>query len=150
MNSECLFTKSDILFSGRREFVLPLGNFFESASQVYINFNNKFLPICTSQIIKSDYNSLRLHWLKYPKKIFGKINNKMVLKSFDVKKLTQMNESQILEINKKYEYEEATGGSDEIIFSSEQLFARYLNINNIVCKNHDKFIGALIQSRIES
>ena len=59
MNTDCLFAKSDLIFSGRREYFLPLGNFFEAASQIYANFNHKFLPICTSQIINSDFDSYR-------------------------------------------------------------------------------------------
>ena len=149
MQEDCLFAKSDISFSGRREFFLPLCNFFEAASQVYINFNNRFLPICTSQIINSDYDSYRLHWLKYPKKIIGNINHKIVLKSFDIKNLITRHENQILEMNKRLENQELTQAYTNDKFSSEQIFARYLNLNNIVCKNHEKFIGALIDQRVK-
>ena len=149
MKEDCLFAKSDISFSGRREFFLPLCNFFEAASQVYINFNNRFLPICTSQIINSDYDSYRLHWLKYPKKIIGNINHKIVLKSFDIKNLITRHENQTLEMNKKLENQELTQAHNDDKFSSEQIFARYLNMNNIACKSHDKFTGALITSRFK-
>ena len=149
MKENCLFARSDITYSGKREFVLPLGNFFESASQVLSNYNNKFMPICTSQIINSDYDSYRLHWLKYPKKIINKINHKVVLSAFNVKQIIEKNESKILEMNKNLNNQELTNDSDKDKFSSEQIFARYLNINNITCKAHEKFAGALLKSRMD-
>ena len=51
-------------------------------------------------------------------------------------------------MNKKLENQELTQAYNDDKFSSEQIFARYLNLNNIICKNHEKFIGALIDQRV--
>ena len=149
MNENCLFARSDLSFSGRREYFLPLGNFFESASQVYINFNKKLLPICTSQIINSDYNAYRFHWLKYPKEIIKKIDHKFILKAFDIKNTVSNKENKFLQANKLFEENESsnTYDAENEIFSTEEIFARYLNMNNIACKSHVKFAGALMSNR---
>ena len=151
MNENCLFARSDLSFSGRREYFLPLGNFFESASQVYINFNKKLLPICTSQIINSDYDAYRFHWLKYPKEIIKYIDHKFILKAFDIKNIILKKENKILEANKLFKENKSsnTYEAEDEIFSTEEIFARYLNMNNITCKSHSKFAGALISTRFK-
>ena len=70
-NENCLFSQSDLHFSGRREFFLPLKNFYEFAEWSYLNdFHNlKYMPINPTQIINSDPGSTRFAWLKFPKKI---------------------------------------------------------------------------------
>ena len=149
LNEDSLFAKSDLTYSGRREFFLPLSNFFEASSQVYLNFNKKFLPICTSQIINSDYDSYRFHWLKYPKKIIKNINHKYIFEAFKIQKNIKHYENEILEANKNFDKIKTTSSYNEEdeVFSTEEMFARYLNMNNISCKSHNKFTGALITNR---
>ena len=149
LNEDSLFAKSDLMYSGRREFFLPLGNFFEASSQVYLNFNKKFLPICTSQIINSDYDAYRFHWLKYPKNIIKTIDHKYIFEAFKIQKNIKNYENKILESNKNFDKIKTTNSytEEDEIFSTEEMFARYLNMNNIACKAHNKFTGALIADR---
>ena len=63
--------------------------------------------------------------------------------------MTIKKEHDILTLNNHYENQDHTNNylKEDPIFSSEQIFARYLNINNIVCKSHEKFLGSLYEER---
>ena len=70
-NENYLFLQSDLHYSGRREFFLPLRNFYDFAEWSYLNdFHNlSYMPINPTQIKKSDPGSTRFAFLKFPKKI---------------------------------------------------------------------------------
>lgn len=143
-NEEYLFAESDLHFSGRREFFLPLKNFYHFSEWAYkVDFHNlKYMPINPYQIINSDPGAFRFNWLKYPKKIVetenrrptGEYIHQKILKNFE----------QALKYKFKYKDEvKNTGGHD--YFATEQSFALFLNLTGIPCKTHEKYLGYIIQ-----
>lgn len=142
-NQEYLFAQSDLHFSGRREFFLPLRGFYDFSEWAYkSDFHNlDYMPINPSQIINSDPGATRFNWLKYPKKIVetterrpsGEFIYKKIFKNF--KKAIEYKYNTQDEMKK-------TGGQD--YFATEQSFALFLNLAGIPCKTHPKFLGFIM------
>jgi len=142
-NQEYLFAQSDLHYSGRREFFLPLRNFYEFSEWAYrSDFHNlDYMPINPSQIINSDPGATRFNWLKYPKKIVetterrpsGEFIYKKIFKNFK--------EAIEYKFNTQDEMKK-TGGQD--YFATEQSFALFLNLAGIPCKTHPKFLGFIM------
>ena len=68
---DCLFSQSDLHFSGRREFFLPLRNFYNFAEWCYRNdFHNlEYIPVNPTQILNSDPGATRFALVKISKEI---------------------------------------------------------------------------------
>ena len=146
-NENCLFAKSDILFSGRREFFIPLMGVFEFSNWMYLsNFQNlEYLPINPYQIKESDFGSFKFNWLKLPSKVVGKNLHSKVSAEL-IKKKVENNFEKFLKFYPKLgeEYKEAAGKG---YFPSEQSFAHFINLSGIRCKTHFKFSGHLMHER---
>lgn len=143
-NEEYLFSQSDLNFSGRREFFLPLKNYYEFAEWTYFNdFHNiKYLPINPTQIIKSDPGATRFNWLQYPEKIIGKTRTLRPSGDYIRKKIIKKYNKFLrykLKVNDKIK---GSGGQD--YFASEQSFALFLNLIGTPCKTHYKYTGYLM------
>ena len=149
-NEDCLFTYSDILFSGRREFFLPLKNLFTISEEVYFNNKDYFIPINYSQILNSDIDAVRTNWFPYPKHILKDHNpspyyenSENLYNNIKEKKNELIKFNQNKEIH-DYKLTEALGHHE---MPSELIFARFLNLSGIVCKKHNKFSGKLLDTR---
>ena len=144
-NENYLFSQSDLHFSGRREFFLPLKNFYEFAEWSYLNdFHNlKYMPVNPTQIINSDPGSTRFAWLKFPKKIVETLDTRPSSEYLH-QKINKNYEDAL-----KYKYDEKdefklTGAADYP--PTEQSFASYLNLLGVPCKTHLKFLGFIMNN----
>jgi len=143
-NEEYLFAQSDLNFSGRREFFLPLKNYYEFAEWTYFNdFHNiKYLPINPRQIIRSDPGATRFNWLQYPEKIIGRTKTHRPSGEYIRKKIIK-NYDKILRYKfKANDRFKETGGQG--YFASEQSFALFLNLIGTPCRTHFKYTGYLM------
>ena len=149
-NEECLFSQSDLNFSGRREFFLPLQNYYEFAEWSYFNnFHNlQYMPVNPYQIIKSDPGATKYNWLMFPREIIGK--TKITKPSGEyIKNMINKN----FKTSLKYKFKvndkmKETAGNG--FFPSESSFALFLNLIGTVCKTHTKFIGHIIPNQKEN
>ena len=142
-NEEYLFAFSDLNFSGRREFFLPLRSYYDFAEWCYANdFHNlEYMPINPTQIINSDPGSTRYNWLKYPKDIVetidtrpsGEYIQKKIIKNYDYALKYKF------KVNDEFKL---TGARD--YFPSEQSFSLFLNLAGIPCKTHFKYAGFIM------
>jgi hypothetical protein len=142
-NEEFLFSYSDLNFSGRREFFLPLRNFYDFSEWSYQNdFHNlEYMPINPTQIINSEPGATRFNWLKYPKEIVETLNTKPSGEYIREKIIKNYANSL------KYKFKvtdkfKLTGGRD--YYASEQSFSLFLNLAGIPCKNHFKYAGYIM------
>tara|TARA_B110000967_G_C18850963_1_gene544586 strand:+ start:569 stop:1639 length:1071 start_codon:yes stop_codon:yes gene_type:complete len=142
-NEDCLFSQSDLHFSGRREFFLPLKNFYDFGEWCYQNdFHNlDYMPINPTQILNSDPGATRFAYLKYPKEIV-ETSVRRPSSEFIHNKIKE-NYTNAL----KYKYKPSdefklTGSQD--FFPTEQSFAWFLNLLGIPCKTHLKFSGFIM------
>lgn len=149
-NEECLFSQSDLNFSGRREFFLPLQNYYEFAEWSYFNnFHNlQYIPVNPYQIIKSDPGATKYNWLMFPKEIIGKTKTTKPSGEY-IKNMINKN----FKTSLKYKFKvnnkmKETAGNG--FFPSESSFALFLNLIGIVCKTHTKFIGHIIPNQKEN
>ena len=140
-----LFSQSDLHYSGRREFFLPLRNFYDFAEWSYLNdFHNlNYMPINPTQIKKSDPGSTRFAYLKFPKKIVETLERRPT--SEYVHKKVKKNYEQAL----RYKFKDSdefklTGSAD--FPATEQSLAWYLNLLGIPCKTHLKFLGFIMHN----
>ena len=140
-----LFSQSDLHYSGRREFFLPLRNFYDFAEWSYLNdFHNlNYMPINPTQIKKSDPGSTRFAFLKFPKKIVETLERRPT--SEYVHKKIKKNYEQAL----RYKFKDSdefklTGSAD--FPATEQSLAWYLNLLGIPCKTHLKFLGFIMHN----
>jgi len=142
-NEDYLFAQSDLHFSGRREFFLPLRNFYDFAEWAYANdFHNlDYMPINPTQIIKSDPGATRFSWLKYPKDIVETLDNRPTSEFIHNKIKKNYNKALKYKFKVNDEFK-LTGGKD--YFPTEQSFALFLNITGIPCKTHLKFVGFIM------
>ena len=145
-NEDYLFAQSDLNFSGRREFFLPLKNFYDFSEWSYQNdFHNlDYMPINPTQIIKSDPGSTKFALLKFPVEIA----------ETDSRRPT----SELIHRNIKKNYHKAMRykynsndkfkltGSPEYV-ATEQSLAWFLNLIGIPCKTHLKYTGFLMPNR---
>jgi hypothetical protein len=142
-NQNNLFAFSDLCFSGRREFFLPLKSFYDFAEWSYVNdFHNlDYMPINPTQIINSDPGATRFNWLKYPSEIVettdsrpsGEYIQKKIIKNYDNALKYKF------KINDEFK---STGGKG--FFASEQCFSLFLNLAGIPCKTHFKYAGYIM------
>ena len=142
-NEEYLFAYSDLNFSGRREFFLPLRSYYDFAEWSYANdFHNlEYMPINPTQIINSEPGATRFNWLKYPKDI---------VETFDARPSGEYIQKKIkknYDIALKYKFKatdefKSTGGKG--YFASEQSFSLFLNLAGIPCKTHFKYTGYIM------
>jgi len=149
-NEDCLFTYSDILFSGRREFFLPLMNLFTVAEEVYFNNKDYFIPINYSQILDSDINAIRSNWFPYPKNILKDHNPSPYYENSEqLHSYIKLKKNELIEFNQNKDISNQklteTIGHPEM--PSELIFARFLNLSGIICKKHNKFSGKLLDTR---
>ena len=142
-NEEYLFAYSDLNFSGRREFFLPLRSYYDFAEWSYENdFHNlEYMPVNPTQIINSEPGATRFNWLKYPKDI---------VETFDTRPSGEYIQKKIkknYDIALKYKFKatdefKLTGGKG--YFASEQSFSLFLNLAGIPCKTHFKYTGYIM------
>ena len=145
-NENYLFSQSDLHFSGRREFLLPLKNFYDFSEWCYQNdFHNlDYMPINPTQIVKSDPGSTKFALLKFPEKIVetdsrrpsSNLIHKNLVKNYKNAMEYKYNSSDKFKLT----------GSPEYV-ATEQSFAWFLNLLGIPCKTHLKYAGFLMDSR---
>ena len=142
-NEEYLFAFSDLNFSGRREFFLPLRSYYDFAEWSYSNdFHNlEYLPINPTQIMKSEPGATRFNWLKYPKEIVETFN-KRPSGEYIKKKLIKNYDNAMKYKFKASDEFKLTGGQN--YFPSEQSFSLFLNLAGIPCKTHFKYTGYIM------
>ena len=140
---DCLFSQSDLHFSGRREFFLPLRNFYNFAEWCYRNdFHNlEYIPVNPTQILVSDPGATRFAWLKYPKEIV-ETSDKRPTSEFIHNKIKKNYEKLFHYKFKPSDEFKLTGSED--YFATEQSFAWYLNLIGIKCKTHLKYSGFIM------
>jgi len=145
-NENYLFSHSDLHFSGRREYILPLKNFYDFSEWCYQNdFHNlNYMPINPTQIIKSDPGSTKFAFLKFPEKIV-ETDSRRPTSNFIHKNLVKNYKHAM-----KYKYNSndtfKLTGSPEYV-ATEQSFAWFLNLLGIPCKTHLKYAGFLMDNR---
>jgi len=142
-NEEYLFAYSDLNFSGRREFFLPLRSYYDFAEWCYANdFHNlEYMPVNPTQIINSDPGATRFSWLKYPKDIVKTLDTRP--SSEYIRKKIKENYDNALKYKFKATDEfKLTGGKG--YFASEQSFSLFLNLAGIPCKTHFKYTGYIM------
>lgn len=142
-NEEYLFAYSDLSFSGRREFFLPLRSYYDFAEWSYANdFHNlEYMPVNPNQIIKSEPGATRFNWLKYPKEIVETFNTRPSGEYIQ----TKIKKNYDLALKYKFKATDEfklTGGKS--YFPSEQSFSLFLNLAGIPCKTHFKYTGYIM------
>lgn len=142
-NQDYLFSQSDLHFSGRREFFLPLRNFYEFAEWCYENdFHNlEHMPVNPNQILNSDPGATRFAYLKYPKEIVETTTRRP--SSEFIHKQIKKNFDKLLKYKFKPNDEFKLTGSQDF-FPTEQSFAWFLNLLGIPCKTHLKYSGFIM------
>ncbi len=145
-NEDCLFAQSDLNFSGRREFFLPLKNFYDFSEWSYQNdFHNlDYMPINPTQIIKSDPGSTKFALLKFPVEIAETESRR------PTSELIHRNIKKNYHKAMRYKYNsddkfKLTGSPDYV--ATEQSLAWFLNLIGIPCKTHLKYTGFLMPKR---
>jgi len=144
-NEDYLFAQSDLHFSGRREFFLPLRNFYDFSEWSYNNdFHNlEFMPINPTQIIKSDPGATKFAFLKFPEDVVETLDRRPTSEYIHEK--VNKNYKKAL----KYTYKandkfKLTGSPDYV--ATEQSFAWFLNLLGTPCKTHLKYAGFIMHN----
>lgn len=66
-----LLARTDQIFGGRREYMLPLRYMHEAIPNRYLDANNQYFPINPRQILRSDPCAFRWDMLRYPQPVVG-------------------------------------------------------------------------------
>jgi hypothetical protein len=66
-----LLARTDQVFGGRREYMLPLRCLHEAIPNRYLDANDQYFPINPRQILRSDPCTFRWDMLRYPERVVG-------------------------------------------------------------------------------
>jgi len=144
-NEDYLFAQSDLNFSGRREFFLPLRNFYDFSEWTYNNdFHNlDFMPINPTQIIKSDPGSTKFNLLKFPEEIVETLMTRPTSEYIHEKVKKNYDKALKYKYNSNDKFK-LTGSPGYV--ATEQSFAWFLNLIGIPCKTHLKYSGFIMHN----
>ena len=142
-NEDYLFSQSDLHFSGRREFFLPLRNFYGFAEWCYLNdFHNlDHMPVNPTQIVNSDPGATKFAFLKFPEEIV-ETSERRPTSEFVHKKIKKNFDKALRYKYKANDKFKLTGSQD--YYPTEQSFAWFLNLIGIPCRTHLKFSGFIM------
>jgi hypothetical protein len=145
--NNCIYANTDVCFSGRREFVLPLHGLYMAGLTTFYKRSDQYFAINPDHILECDATSCKWFLARFPRDLVDLSPFNRGTPSAELLQSIKNNRDKIVNY--------VHGSGNELVpdttgcrdFASELVFFYYMNFLGIPIKSHRKLTGHVVRTR---